>query len=283
MARPTIEPVTAELLPEFAAFLHQHLRRSRSTADWEAGLRQQWASPPVGNHGFVLRDEGRIVGGIGAYYADRTLKGRTLRTCNITSWCVLDDYRQQSTRLGMALLGQSGLHFTNFTPTAVVASTLKFLKFKEIDAGVTVFLNLPGIVPGARVLTRDDAVAGALQATDLQAWRDHARFPWLHQVALGRGGQWCHVVYKRWRYKGLPAALVIHVSDKALFAALVRRFAAHLLARGIVSTHVETRMLVRAPWPSARRQGFDAKLFRSDVLDASDVDYLYSESVALDL
>lgn len=283
MARPSIEPVTAAVLPEFAAFLNQHLRASRSTADWEAGLRHQWATPAIDNHGFVLRDGGRIVGGIGAYYADRTLNGRPVRLCNITSWCVLDAYRQQSTRLAMALLGQPDLHFTNFTPTAVVASTLKFLKFKEIDAGVTVFLNLPAIVPRARVLTRPDEIGTALQGADQQAWRDHAGFPWLQQVALGRDGRWCHVVYKRWRYKGLPAAAVIHVSDKTLFGALARQLSTHLLARGIATTHIETRLLPKAPWPSARRSGFDPKLFRSDVLVADDIDYLYSESVALDL
>jgi hypothetical protein len=282
MSRPTIEPVTEALLPEFAAFLNQHLRGSRSVADWEAGLKQQW-SPGVGNHGFVLRDKGQIVGGIGAFYADRTLNGRSVRTCNITSWCVLDAYRQQSMRLAMPLLNQGGLHFTNFSPTTVVASTLKFFKFKEIDAGVTVFLNLPWPDFGTRLLERAQDIETALQGDSLQAYRDHAGFPWLRQIVVGRDGHWCHVVYKRTVYKGLPAATVLYVSDREMFSTHARRLSTHWLRHGIVTTHVETRFLPRAPWPSARRSGFNPKLFLSDSLSADDIDYLYSESVALDL
>jgi len=282
MARPTIEPVTDATLPEFAAFLHQHLRSARSAACWEAGLRHQW-SPGAGNYGYVLRDDGRIVGGIGAYYADRTLNGRHARVCNITSWCVLDTYRQQSTRLALSLLNQGGLHYTNFSPTAVVASTLKFFKFKEIDAGVTVFLNLPSLAAGVRVLDAPQDIEAALAGDALAAWRDHTVFPWLRHAVVGRDGRWCHVVYKRTLYKGLPAASVLHVSDKALFAAHARRLSSYWLHRGMVTTHVETRFLPRAPWPSARRSGFSPKLFLSDSLVADDIDYLYSESVALDL
>lgn len=283
MSRPSIEPVTEALLPEFASFLHRHLQSARSPEGWEAGLRSQW-SPAADNYGFVLRDKGEIVGGIGAYYADRVIRGRPERTCNITSWCVLDAYRQQSTRLALSVINQKGYHFTNFSPTSVVAQTLKFFKFKEIDAGVTVFLNVPTLWPSrADVLDDPQQIQSALQGEALQAWRDHAVFPWLRHVVIGRGGRWCHVVYKRHRYKGLPAASVLFVSDKALFAEHARRLSAYFLARGMASTHVETRFLKHAPWPSAVRSGFNPKLFLSESLVADDIDYLYSESVALDL
>lgn len=283
MARPTIEPVTEANLAEFARFLHENLMRSRSPAEWEAGLRTQWL-PDLPNHGFVVRDEGQIVGGIGAYYALRQIRGRAERFCNITSWCVLDSHRQQSTRLAMALLAQKDFHFTNFSPTKVVGATLKFLKFKELDERVVVMLNLP--TPGAfghQVLTTTAEVEAALPPETVKAWRDHAAFPWLKQVAVGRPGAWCHVIYKRRTYKGLPAAHVLYLSDRAAFAAAFRRLAAHFLARGMVSTHVERRFVDAPAWPSAIRTGFNPKLFLSPSLAESDIDYLYSETVALDL
>src|SRR5687768_11679904 len=116
----------------------------RSVQEWQRSLRAPWSgAADHGNFGYLLRDEGQVVGGIGAFYGDRVIRGRRHRTCNITSWCVLDSHRQQSTRLAMALLGQSGLHFTNFSPTTVVAGTLKFLKFKELDGRRAVVFNLP--------------------------------------------------------------------------------------------------------------------------------------------
>jgi hypothetical protein len=50
-----------------------------------------------------------------------------------------------------------------------------------------------------------------------------------------------------------------------------------------MSTHVERRVLTKAPKLSAVRTGFNAKQFLSTTLAESDIDYLYSETVALDL
>jgi len=283
MARPSIEPVTEATLPEFARFLCTHLHADRTAAAWEAGLRTQW-SADAGNYGFVLRDKGEIVGGIGAYYADRWIRGQRERTCNITSWCVLDGYRQQSVRLAMSLLNQGGYHFTNFSPTTVVGSTLKFFKFKELDERVVVVLNLPCIPIGAtQLLVNPAAIEAALQGEALKIYHDHAMFPWLRHVLIGRPGHWCHVIYKRRSYKGLPCADLLYISDRDVFASAFRRLAGHLLRKGMLTTHAEHRALSVLPWPAAIRTGFNPKLFLSASLTETDIDCLYSESVALDL
>ena len=284
MPRPTIEPITQEMLPEFARFLAEHMPAQRSAQGWESGLCAPWARAGD-NFGFALRDEGRIVGGIGAFYGDRVVRGRRERTCNITSWCVLDAYRQQSMRLGMALVGQSGLSFTNFSPTKVVGATLKFLKFKELDDRTAVMPNLPW--PGmssASVVTDPDKIRASLSGEALRAYSDHAGLPWLKHVLVGRPGHWCHVIYKRRSFKGLPSAHILHVGDPSVLAMHFRRLLAHLLGRGIASTHVELRLTGGAlPRPYKIRSGFTPKLFLSADLAEPDIDYLYSETLALDL
>lgn len=284
MARPTIEPITRQTLPEFARFLAEHMPATRSAQAWEQGLQAPWPSP-VDNLGFALRADGQLVGGIGAYYGERTIRGSTLRTCNITSWCVLDAHRQQSMRLGMSLIGQGGLHFTNFSPTKVVGATLQFLKFKELDGRTAVMPNLPWPgLSGARVLTAPEHIEAVLEGEALRAYRDHAGLPWLRHVVIGRPGAWCHVIYKRRVYKGLPSAQLLHVGDRSVLAAHFRRLLAHLLMRGFASTQVELRLLGAAPpQPYAVRTGFTPKLFLSSELREPDIDYLYSETLALDL
>ncbi|EHR71977.1 hypothetical protein BurJ1DRAFT_3162 [Burkholderiales bacterium JOSHI_001] len=284
MARPTIEPVTDVLLPDFARFLHEHLMPSRSPQEWAAGLSTNWCTDAP-NHGFALMDEGRIVGGIGAYYADRLIDGQPERFCNITSWCVLESHRQQSMRLAMTVVGQKGWHFTDFSPTQVVAGTLQFLKFKPLDERQVVGLNLPWRSwGGPRCIADPDAIDAALAGTPQQrVYRDHRGFAWLQHVLVGHPGQWCHVVYKRRSYKRLPSAHLIYASDPAMLRQGWRALGGHLLARGLVSTHVEFRLLGETPWPSAVRSGFNPKLFLSNTLQPGQIDYLYSESVALDL
>lgn len=282
MARPTIEPVTEQLLPEFAEFLYENLSRDRDPQGWQKALRTHWGEPQP-NFGFVLRDEGRIVGGIGAIYAKRRVQGRDERFCNITSWCVQDAYRKQSMRLAMAVVEQSGYTFTDFSPTKIVSGSLRFLKFKPLDDRVTVILNLPRLFAAGTALTDPAAIAASLKGDALQAYRDHDSFPWLRHVVIGKGSAWCHVIYKDASIKGLPAARIIHVSDRTIFNRYAERLTTHLLSRGVVSTHVETRHLTRNISPSRIRAGFIPKVYLSATLQESDIDYLYSETVAMDL
>lgn len=282
MAQPLIEPITAEALPEFAEFLNAHLEGSRSKEAWVKGLKKSWgmAAP---NHGFMLKDAGKIVGGIGAYYASRLINGKTERLCNITSWCVLNAYRKQSMRLAMAIIGQKAYHFTDFSPTKVVGGVLQFLKFRPLDERQAVILNLPWLSLGSKLIARASDIENNLSDNTLQIYRDHAVFPWLNHVLVGTPSNWCHVIYK-WRlFKGLPAAHILFLSDRNVFDRHFRRLSAHFWSRGIVSTHVECRFIGRPPWPSVIRSGFNAKVFLSSTLADRDIDYLYSETMALDL
>lgn len=282
MARPLIEPVTNATLPEFAQFLHQHLQSSRSAEQWAEGLKMNWSTEQP-NFGFVIRDEGRIVGGIGAYYSDRMLNGKTERFCNITSWCVLDAFRQQSMRLAMSVVSQPGWHFTDFSPTKVVGATLKFFKFKELDEQVAVILNRPCLGLGVQVLSRRTDIEASLDGESLRVYRDHACFPWLRHVLMKKGSQTCHVIYKRRSFKGLPSADVLYLSDRQLFSEHFSHLGGHFLLRGMVSTHVERRFLDVVPGVHKLRSGFNPKVYLSQSLSDSQIDYLYSETMALDL
>lgn len=282
MGTPRIEVVTKSTLPEFAAFLSDNLDRSRTPVQWESALRVNW-DPARPNYGFVMRDDDRIVGGIGALYAVRHIAGRPEKFCNITSWCVLDRYRKHSMRLALALAGQTGYHYTDFSPTSVVGGVLRFLKFRPIDERQTVIANLPRPPGRNRVIAEPEEIAARLTGETLEVYRDHVAFPWLRHILAGNGDHWCYVIYKRRRYKGLPSAHVLYASDRALLSDCLPALSSHLFVRGMMTTHVETRHLVRDIQPSRVRSGFNAKLFLSPTLDASQIDSLYSESVAMDL
>ena len=264
-------------------FYTANLQSGRSPVAWIEGLRNQWAADRP-NYGFVVRDAGRIVGGIGAYYADRLIGGQPAKICNITSWCVLDAFRQQSMRLAMAVINQPGYHFTDFSPTKVVGGTLKFFKFAELDERVAVIFNLPRFSASKfQVLHKSADIQSALSGLALKIYLDHACYPWLHHVLVGKPGNWCHVIFKRRVFKGLPAATVLYLSDRGLFHNGFGQLANHLLLRGVASTHVECRFLDKVPKPHVVRTGFNPKLYLSTTLTDMDIDYLYSETMALDL
>jgi hypothetical protein len=280
--RASVEPITAADLPEVSQFLHEHLARERSPAQWLSALQTHWHVEPP-NHGYMLREEGRVVGTICALYAQRVIRDRLVSTCNITSWCVLDSHRAQSMKLAMAVVKQPGHHFTDFSPTATVGGVLRFLKFKSLPEAQAVVFSLPSPAPGSRLLSDANDIESALDGAALQIYRDHRRFPWLRHALLGSPQGWCHVIYKPMQFKGLPAVKILYLSTPALFRKHLGRWCTHMLRQGIVTSHVECRFLPDRPWHSAVRTGFNAKVYLSDELGDDDIDYLYSETMAMDL
>jgi hypothetical protein len=281
--KPSLEPIRDEDLEEFCAFLSERLDPTISAVTWADSFRQRWgvAKP---NNGFLLRDDGgRVVGGIGAIYAERMIRDRPERFCNLTSWCVLKPYRSHSLRLAMALLSQPGFHFTDLSSTQLVAGTLRLFKFKDIDGRATVMLNLPTWSPGVRVLSDLDVIERTLEPRDARVFRDHRHFRWLFHAVVGKTGNFCHVVYKRGVLMRLPCAVVIYASAPELFLRYRGALGRHFLARhGMLTTRIETRFLPRQPALSAQVTGYYNNLYRSDTLDESDISNLYSERAALD-
>ena len=286
MSLPSVEPIRDEDLPEFCRFLTENLDGARTAAAWAEAFRQNWCSAKP-NNGFVLRHEGRVVGCIGAIYAERAVRGRTERFCNITSWCVQDAFRAQSMRLAMALTGQPGFHFTDLTPTAVVSGTLQFLKFKPMNERQAVWPNVPwpfARLAGVRVVADTAEFERLLAPDDLKAYRDHRHLPWLGHLVVGSPGAWCYVVWKRARLKGVAGAFVLALSDPEIFLRCRWALGSHLVLRhGLAFTRAECRLLPRVPRPCIELSGYRNKVFKSDTLSAADMSNLYSELVALDL
>jgi hypothetical protein len=284
MSLPRLEPIRDEDLPEFCRFLTENLCAERTPEEWARAFRQDWY-PDKPNNGFLVRHEGRIVGGIGAIYSARPVRGKVERFCNITSWCVLDEFRTQSGRLAMAVVSQPGFHFTDLTPTDVVSKTLQFFKFRPMDERHVVWPNPPRpFAPGGvRVIADADRIEAALGPDDARAFRDHRHLPWLRHLAVGKPGAWCYVVWRSTRLKNVRGAMVLAFSDGESFLRCRWAVGSHLLLRhGLPYTRVEARLLPRVPKPSIELAGYRNKVFRSETLGPADMSNLYSELVALD-
>jgi len=284
MSRPALEPIQDGDLLRFCVFLNENLNPRIAPPTWVQAFQQDWgvAKP---NNGFLIRDAGRIVGGIGAIYSAQVIRGQPERFCNITSWCVLEPFRSQSMRLALALTGQPGYHYTDLTPTAVVAGSLRFLKFTPMNDRRTVWPNLPRpFSQGIRILTDGESIAEHLPPEAARVYRDHRHLPWLGQLAVGRPGAFCHVVYKQGTLRRLPCADVLHVSNPDLFLRYQRPLGHYWLTRhGLLTTRVESRFLSRRPRLAREVGGYLPKMYRSDTLGEADISNLYSELAALDL
>jgi hypothetical protein len=279
-----VRPIAETDIPAVADFLHAHLNERVAPAAWAAALDTAWAAERP-NAGFMLLDGDAVVGAHLAFYSERTIDGRAERFCNLGAWCVLPDHRFHGLRLLKALLAQDGYHFTDLSPSGNVVGLNTRLGFEFLDTTTTVVPNLPWPSrPGRDTISSDPAlIERTLRGADLQRYRDHRGAAAARHVLLARGGEHCHVIWRKDRRKGLPLfASILHVSNPELFRAMAGPLARHLLVRHRLPLMlVEHAVVEHHPRLSRSVDSPRRKMFRSPSLEPAQIDYLYSELVCL--
>jgi hypothetical protein len=271
-----VAPITDADVAAVADFLHANLN---DRVPWELASSAVPWKVEAPNHGFMLRDGQRVVGTLLALYSQRLVAGRMERFCNLTSWCVLPDYRSRSISLLTALLAQEGYHFTGLTPSEGVQEILAWLRFRFLDTSAAVVPNLPWpTLPGRTRISADpDVIERTLAGTELELYHDHAQALAAHHLVLIRGQDSCYVMYREVRCHNVPAAIVLHVSNPDLFHRAVIPLTRHLLVRHrLLATLAELRIIERKPHLSFKRHGWP-KMYRSASLEPGQIDYIYSE------
>jgi hypothetical protein len=276
-----VTPITDADVAAVADFLHANHNdrvpwaRSCSGGPWKV---------EAPNHGFMLREGQRVVGTLLALYSERLLAGRVERFCNLGSWCVLPGYRSRSISLARALLAQEGYHFTVLSPDEGPQEILGWLRFRLLDTSAAFVANLPWpTLPGRTRISADpDVIERTLSGTELDLFHDHAQALAARHLVLIRGRESCYVMYREYRYHGLPVfAMILHVSNPELFHRGLIRLTRHLLLRrGLVATLAELRIVEHKPRLSFPLNNWP-KLYRSTSLEPGQVDYLYSELVCV--
>ena len=279
-----VQPIAPSDVPRVAEFLHRHLNGQVTADAWARAMNVSWV---VGkpNSGFMLLDDNTVVGAHLAFYSQRDLGGDPERVCNLGAWCVLPEHRFHSLRLLRALLGQQGYSFTDLSPTGNVIPLNSRLGFETLDTTTRLVPNLPWPGrPGRQVISADpELIERTLTGPDLRLYRDHAEAEAARHLVLIRDGQWCYVIVRKDRRKGLPLfASILYTSDRGLLRAMARPLTRHLLIHhGALATLAEDRIVGHLPLLSLGLRSARPKMFRSSRLQPAQVDYLYSELVCV--
>jgi hypothetical protein len=279
-----LEPITDVDIPAVADFLHANLNSRVTAATWQRSIRVPWKADAP-NHGFLLRDEQRVVGVSLAFYSERVVAGRLEKFCNLGAWCVLPDFRFQSIRLLRALLAQDGYHFTDLSPSGSVIPLNLRLKFQSLDTATALIPNLPWPYPGwgIKISADPEVIESTLTGAALDIYRDHAEAAAAYHLVLRRGSQSCYVMFRKVTRKNLPIfAAILYVSDPELFHRAVSPLTRYLLFRyRVVATLAELRIIGPRPRFSLALRSPRPKMYRSATLEPSQVDDLYSELVCV--
>ncbi len=239
--------------------------------------------------GYVLRDQGRIVGVLGMIFSRRIVDGTTHKICNLHSWYVQEAYRHRSLMLLRPLLKMNDYTITDFTPSDAVFRLTLRLGFQVLDARLRIMLSsgLPRRVrPGGSFLfTRDAAfMRQRLYAGERQILQDHLPYPCQHLLVYNPE-QHCYIVFSRVDRFAIPYCFVHFIGNPAMFRRRnkeIRSLLSHFTQTRLVVAH--ERLLAGMRLPGSFVSGFSAHaLYRSPHLQPHQIDTLYADVSLLNL
>lgn len=248
-------------------------------ARWLSAFEPSWAEDSP-NCGFMLVDDGRLVGALGAIYSNRIVRGRPIRFCNLSSWTVLPAYRSKGLLLLNTVLKQAGYVFTNLSPAPETMPIYQRLRFRQIDTTRWIVANVPG--GGGQAVVNAQELEARLPESARSAYLAHRHLPGVYHLGLEGPDGLAYVVFIRGRYRRLPCAVVVHVADRARLADNMATLRNHaLIHHGFAVTAIEHRHLSIRPSFALTSHASMPALYRSSEVDDEDIDGLYSEVVSL--
>jgi acetoacetyl-CoA synthetase len=245
--------------------------------------------------GYVLMNQGKIVGFLGTIYALREIDGKEGVFCNYTSWYVRPEYRGSGIALLRAAMRDNGVTYTSFTPSALTRQTFEMLEFSLVGNRRFVLppcWNAETLRhPRPEISLNTETIRYALDKRLRRIFDDHA--PHCLQLLVRDGSQKALVVVKRRRMSvpglsrilpsraRIPYSEILYCSDPSVFTRHLERIKLAILRRQKTAFLVaDSRLFERKPRGLAIQ---DHTLFRSPVFQSGDLDKLYSELVLLPL
>jgi acetoacetyl-CoA synthetase len=275
--------VTEADVDTICTFLEENMGRGISAAQYRSIFEYPWGKTKP-DLGFVLVAGERIVGFLGAFYADREINGRIERFCNPTNWFVLKEYRHASLSLLLRLLKCGDCTITELTPIASVEKLYRQLKFQTLDTYKLFSFPLAHAwtllrLPRPTLITRSSALVKVLSPIERQIFEDHQGTA-CGYLLVQEAGSTCFIVWSRRVRKRLPFSEILYASDREI---LRRHFEAIKLTimmndRTFLVALDERLIGTRLPAMVPYRR---VSLFKSARLTRNDIDNLYSELAVL--
>jgi hypothetical protein len=236
--------------------------------------------------GYLLLRDGEVKGYLGLIFSERMLGDNIEKFCNLTSWIVVEDSRNQSLKMLLEVLKLKDYTLTNFTASPTVATILSKLGFTEFAVHQRVLLPVPRFAftrRGQRCEFDAAVIKSKLTVENLRIFNDHAGLDCRHLLLRSDRGD-CYVVLKNIVRKQLTWAKVHYLSSPEIFHECLERLIASICFRlrvcGIMvdERYIEGyRFRASVSYPHQRRAYFKS----NSVVDKNRIDTLYSEVVIL--
>lgn len=171
-----------------------------------------------GYYGYILEDGGEVVGFLGTLFTEREIEGQRHKFCEIHSWYVKKDYRNESIKLLLLVMAVRNATLLNYTPNQGVYDMCKKFGWQDLETRLLVFLPVPTVKsfgPDISVETRKDVIIQHLGKADKQIFLDHAKVVCRHFLIREKDGtSYSYVIVKKMRLgRFRPFGRIIYASN----------------------------------------------------------------------
>lgn len=249
-----------------------------SKDDWNKLFLNHWDANDD-FHGFILVDDNKTVGYLGAITSKRLISDIEINFCNVNTWVVLPEYRNHSLTLLYSMLSLKNFTFTNFTPTEDGVKMFELLGFKVLENNIRLIPINPLSIFCSKINIIFDIneIQKKLFDNEQKIVDDHIKFNGKFAL-IESNNEHCLVIFSILKRKKMPFAQIQYLSNPAVFfknyshntfkLCLKYKLLGVLIDNRFTENYHIKSFSVRKPVPS---------LFKSNQLSKYQIDTLYSE------
>lgn len=285
---PKVSKVSKQDFDLIFPLLH-NFDQSHSKEQWK-NIFEQPFNNGEDNCGYALFDGDKVVGFLGYIYSNKLIEKKSKKFCNLTTWIVDEEYRNNSLQLIYPILKMKDYCITNYIPAKSVYDVSKKLGFKDLELYENVMLPIVNpfkcIFNKCTFITIPDDIVKFLQKTGdlelLKVVNDHKNYK-CNFVLIKSKTIYSLILFTRAKRKKITFAQVQYISNKELFFSCLDRFKITLMWRfKIISPIIENRNLIEGSrFFSIKVKFNNPQIYRGEIVDKSKIDNLYSELIML--
>jgi len=247
---------------------------------WNVGLK---------NWGYVMEAGNAIVGFLGYIISSRFINGKEEKVCNLTSWFVTEEYRNQSLQLIFPMLGLKKYTITNLTPNKESFGVLEKFGFKPLETADRLIwpVGINFFSRKYKIITDLNKISKTLKEVDLKLFKDHQNYNCIHTVIVDKKtNEYCYLISRKFNTKSigasklpLPFLHIYFISDNLIFGNSINHLRPMLNMK-----HKVCFFIVGERYLNQSKINFSKTLkrevpsvYKSKNLERNQVDELYSE------
>lgn len=285
---PKVTKVSKQHFDIIFPLLHD-FDQSHSKEQWK-NIFEQPFNNGEDNCGYALFDGDKVVGFLGYIYSSKLIENKLTKFCNLTTWIVLEEYRNNSLQLIYPILKMKDYCITNYIPAKNVYEVSKKLGFKDLEVYENILL--PILNPIKCLFNKCTFIIGL---DEILKFLQNEGEVYLLNVVNAHKNYNCNfvlikskrsfslILFTKVKRKKITFAQIQYISNKELFFSCLDRFKIILMWRfKIISPIIENRNLIKGNRLFSIKVKFNnPQVYKGEVIDKSKIDNLYSELILL--